>query len=181
MIHQVGQQVDRDDDWKDTMNIRLFVTGGTFDKDYDEASATLVLRSSQVDAMLRRGRCRLTIETEVLMMVDSLDMTDTQRQNIVEACRTCAEMSIVITHGTDTIVETAQLIAQRVGGKTIILTGAMVPAAFGGLDGLFNLASAVSFAQIQPAGVYVAMNGHCFNWDNVRKNRDEGIFEPLRS
>jgi len=163
------------------MTIRLFVTGGTFDKEYDEASATLVFRNSHVDDMLRRGRCRLDIETEVLMMVDSLDMTDAQRDAVVEACRRCPESRIVITHGTDTLVETAKVIANRVEGKTIILTGAMVPYAFGSLDGLFNLGSALAYVQTLPPGVYVAMNGRWFSWDNVRKNRDAGVFEPLPS
>jgi len=162
------------------MTIRLLVTGGTFDKEYDEASATLVFRHSHVDEMLRHGRSRLAIETEVLMMVDSLEITAVQRQEIVEACRRCTETHIVITHGTDTLVETARAIAAGLEGKTVVLTGAMVPYAFGSLDGLFNLGSALSFVQTMPPGVYVVMNGRCFSWDNVCKNRQAGIFEPLR-
>jgi L-asparaginase len=160
------------------MTIRLLVTGGTFDKEYDEASATLVFRQTHVDEMLRRGRCRLPIETEELMMVDSLEMTDSQRNEIVEACERCSETRIVITHGTDTLVESAHAIAERVKAKTIILTGAMVPYAFGSMDGLFNLGSAVAFVQMMPPGVYVVMNGRCFTWDNVVKNRVAGAFEP---
>ena len=129
--------------------------------------------------MLQRGRCHLDVTINVLMMVDSLDMSDAQRTNIVEACRSCAESQIVITHGTDTIVETARALALGVAEKTVILTGAMVPYAFGSSDGLFNLGSALSLVQTLPPGVYIAMNGRWFTWDNVRKNREVGVFEAL--
>jgi L-asparaginase len=161
------------------MKIRLLVTGGTFDKEYDELSGTLNFRDTHVDEMLRRGRCGLPVEIDVLMMVDSLEMTDAQRARIVQACRECAERCIVITHGTDTMVETARAIAGGVTGKTVVLTGAMVPYAFGSSDGLFNLGSALSFVQSLSPDVYVAMNGRCFRWDNVRKNRDAGVFEAI--
>jgi L-asparaginase len=111
------------------------------------------------------------------MLVDSLDMTDADRELIAENCAQAPEPGIVVTHGTDTMVETAQVIARRVSGKTVVLTGAMVPYAFGSSDGLFNLGSAISFAQVLPPGVYVAMNGRCFAWDHVRKNRETGVFE----
>jgi L-asparaginase len=113
------------------------------------------------------------------MMVDSLDMTDADRAVIVRNCVECAESRIVITHGTDTMVETAHAIAAGVVGKTVVLTGAMIPYAFGSSDGLFNLGSALTFAQVLPPGVYIAMNGQHFHWDRVRKNRDTGVFEPL--
>jgi L-asparaginase len=129
--------------------------------------------------MLRRGRCGLDIAVEVLMMVDSLAMSDAQRAQIVAACAASRETQLVITHGTDTLVETAQAIARGVEGKTIILTGAMVPYVFGSSDGLFNLGSAFSFVQTLPPGVYVVMNGKWFPHDNVRKNREHGVFEPL--
>ena len=158
--------------------LAILVTGGTFDKQYDELSGRLFFRDTHVAEMLRLGRSRLDITIETVMMLDSLDMNDEARARIVERCRARSERSIVITHGTDTMVETAQEIAQaRLDDKTIVLTGAMVPYAFGSSDGLFNLGSAVSLAQVLPAGVYVAMNGRHFSWDEVRKNREHGVFE----
>ncbi len=161
------------------MPIRVFATGGTFDKEYDELRGTLDFQETHLPEMLRLGRCHLDISLRTLMMVDSLDMTDEDRATIVEHCRRCEETQIVITHGTDTMVETARALAEGVSGKTIVLTGAMVPYAFGSSDGLFNLGSALSFVQVLPAGVYVAMNGRCFPWDNVRKNRELGVFEAI--
>ena len=161
------------------MSVRLFVTGGTFDKEYDELHGTLDFRHTHVEEMLRRGRNGLDVAVEVLMMVDSLDMTDNQRAAIVAACASCAESQVVITHGTDTLVDTARALADGVQGKTIVLTGAMIPYAFGSSDGLFNLGSALSFVQTLPPGVYVAMNGKWFAWNNVRKNREIGVFEGL--
>ena len=162
------------------MTIRIFVTGGTFDKEYDELTGRLYFRNTHVDEMLRRGRCGLDVDVETLMMVDSLDMTAEQRALIVRACRECEEAQIVITHGTDTMVETALALANgALGGKTIVLTGAMVPYAFGSSDGLFNLGSALSFVQVLPPGVYIAMNGRHFPWNQVRKNRQTGTFECL--
>ncbi|HYW30398.1 MAG TPA: asparaginase domain-containing protein [Gemmatimonas sp.] len=161
------------------MGIRIFVTGGTFDKEYNELSGTLFFHNTHLHEMLRRGRCHLDASVEMLMMLDSLEMADTHRTHIVRACVECSEEQIVITHGTDTMVETARAIAAGVEGKTVVITGAMVPYAFGSSDGLFNLGSALSFVQTLPAGVYIAMNGRWFPWDNVRKNRDAGVFEPL--
>ena len=161
------------------MSLRVFVTGGTFDKEYDELTGTLHFEATHVEEMLQRGRCMLDVNVEVLMMIDSLEMKESHRHRIVEACANCAESQIVITHGTDTIVETAAVIAAAVSTKTIVLTGAMVPYAFGSSDGLFNLGSALSFVQALAPGVYVAMNGRCFRWDDVRKNRDVGVFESL--
>ena len=159
------------------MSIRIFVTGGTFDKEYNELTGTLSFRMTHVEEMLQRGRCHLDVLVMVLMMMDSLDMGAGHRAAIAEACRNCGDKRIVITHGTDTMVETAQVIAERVVGKTIVLTGAMVPYAFGSSDGLFNLGSALSFVQLLEPGVYVAMNGRCFPWNAVRKNTQLGIFE----
>lgn len=161
------------------MRIRLFVTGGTFDKEYDEVRGALSFRETHVPRMLDLGRCRLDVATEVLMLKDSLELTDTDRATIVKACRSCAETRIVITHGTDTMVETARAIAAAVRDRTTVLTGAMIPFAFGSSDGLFNLGSALSFAQALPPGVFIAMNGRCFAWDKVRKNRDLGVFEAI--
>lgn len=161
------------------MSVRVFITGGTFDKEYNELTGTLHFEKTHVREMLERGRCMVDVQVSVLMMMDSLDMQHEQRVAIAHACRTCDETQIVITHGTDTMVDTARVIADAVPGKTIVLTGAMIPYAFGSSDGLFNLGSALSFAQSLPAGVYVAMNGHVFRWDNVRKNRERGVFEGL--
>ncbi len=160
--------------------IRVLVTGGTFDKEYNELNGTLYFKDTHVPEMLRLGRSRVEVAVETLMMVDSLDMGDAERARIVTACRASAEARLVVTHGTDTMVETARAIAQAggsVAAKTIVLTGAMVPYAFGSSDGLFNLGSALSFVQVLPAGVYLAMNGRCFNWDEVRKDRTRGVFE----
>ena len=161
------------------MSVRVFVTGGTFDKEYDEVNGTLFFEDTHIQEMLRLGRCRLDVSVRTLMMIDSLEMTENDRSTIVENCRRCEETQIVITHGTDTMVETARAIAAGVSGKTVVLTGAMVPYAFGSSDGLFNLGSALSFAQVLTAGVYIAMNGRVFTWDNVRKNREAGVFEEL--
>jgi L-asparaginase len=157
--------------------IRIVVTGGTFDKTYDEIRGRLSFGSTHLPEMLRLGRSRVETTIETLMMIDSLDMTEADRARIVEACARCPEDRLVITHGTDTMVETARAVAQGVSGKTVVLTGAMVPYAFGSSDGLFNLGSALSFAEVLPPGVYIAMNGQHFPWDRVRKNREAGVFE----
>ncbi|MEX1184949.1 MAG: asparaginase domain-containing protein [Gemmatimonadota bacterium] len=167
------------------MSVRIVVTGGTFDKEYDELRGTLFFRDTHVPEMLRLGRCRIPLEIETLLMIDSLDMTPADRQRIVDRCRSCSETQIVVTHGTDTMVQTAIALAASgvsdtdAAAKTIVLTGAMVPYAFGSSDGLFNLGSALSFAQTLSAGIYIAMNGRCFSHDNVRKNTAAGTFEPL--
>jgi len=161
------------------MNIRIFVTGGTFDKEYDELRGTLFFKDTHLPEMLRSGRCRLAVSIRTLMMIDSLEMTDDDRATIADHCRRSVEARIVVTHGTDTMVETAGAIARGVSGKTVVLTGAMVPYAFGSSDGLFNLGSALSFAQVLPPGVYIAMNGRWFPWDDVRKNRETGAFERV--
>jgi L-asparaginase len=162
--------------------IRIFVTGGTFDKDYNELTGSLMFRDTHLPEMLRLGRSRVDVSIRTLMMIDSLDMTDADRALIVGQCRQAAEPRIIITHGTDTMIETAGVLAAALGPdtvKTVVLTGAMVPYAFGSSDGLFNLGSALSFVQILAPGVYVAMNGRYFHWDRVRKNRETGVFEAL--
>ena len=159
------------------MAIRLFITGGTFDKTYDEISGTLLFRDTHVQEMLQLGRCRLEVAVRTLMMVDSLEMTDADRQVVLQNCRSAAEERIVITHGTDTMTDTARMLGEAGLPKTIVLTGAMVPYAFGSSDGLFNLGSALSFVQALPSGVYVAMNGRCLPWNDVVKNRALGVFE----
>ena len=161
------------------MSIRVFVTGGTFDKEYDEIRGHLFFQDTHLPELLRQGRCALDLEIRTIMMVDSLDMTEADRELVAQNCARCPEARIVVTHGTDTMEETARVLARDVPGKTIVMTGAMVPIAFGSSDGLFNLGSALSCAQVLPAGVYVAMNGRWFSWDNARKNRETGKFEPL--
>jgi L-asparaginase len=161
------------------MSIRIFVTGGTFDKEYNELTGSLFFRDTHLPEMLRLGRSRVDVAITTLMMIDSLDMTAADRARIVEECATAEETRILVTHGTDTMVETAAALAAAGGGKTIVLTGAMIPYAFGSSDGLFNLGSALSFVQVLPPGVYLAMNGRCFNWNRVRKNRESGTFEAI--
>ena len=157
--------------------IRVLVTGGTFDKEYDELHGKLYFKETHLPEMLRTARCRVELRVRTLMMIDSLEMTDADRRAIADQCRASDEARIVVTHGTDTMAETARALIAAGIGKTIVLTGAMIPWAFGSSDGLFNLGSALSFAQALPAGVYVAMNGRCFAGDRVRKNRDTGVFE----
>jgi L-asparaginase len=162
------------------MNIAVFVTGGTFDKEYNELNGELFFKKTHVDEMLAMGRSLVKTRVKTLMMKDSLVMTDADRALIAKACKTAKEHAIVITHGTDTMEHTARYLAPIVKNKTVILTGAMVPYKFGSSDGLFNLGSALAYAQVQPHGVYVAMNGQCFRWDNVRKNKKRGVFEAVR-
>lgn len=163
-----------------TETVRVFVTGGTFDKEYDERTGSLFFKDTHLREMLKLGRCRVPVEVRTLMMVDSLDMDDHDRELILSQCRKCESRRIVITHGTDTMTTTARTLGEAsLPDKTIVLTGAMIPFAFGSSDGLFNLGAALAFAQSLPPGVYVAMNGRVFPWHNVRKNRDVGEFEEL--
>jgi L-asparaginase len=160
--------------------IRIFVTGGTFDKDYNELNGTLVFKDTHLPEMLRLGRSGVAVAIQTLMMIDSLEMSGGDRSLIAREVREAAEPRVLITHGTDTMVETAGVLAAALGAdttKTVVLTGAMVPYAFGSSDGLFNLGSALSFVQILPPGVYLAMNGRYFKWNGVRKNRETGVFE----
>ena len=162
------------------MSIRVFVTGGTFDKEYDEIRGELYFQDTHLPEMMRQARCVLDLEIRTLMMIDSLAMTDADRALIADNCRRAEEDRIVITHGTDTMADTARVLADTVEGKTIVLTGAMIPYAFGSSDGLFNMGSALSFVQVLPPGVYVTMNGRWFPWNDVRKDRKTGRFERLR-
>ena len=159
------------------MTVRIFVTGGTFDKEYDELEGKLYFRNTHLPEMLELGRCRVKVEIRTLMMIDSLEMTEADRRIILDNCLKCKEDNVVITHGTDTMEETARVLGEASINKTIVLTGAMVPFKFGSSDGLFNLGSALAFAQSLPQGVYVAMNGRYFHWDRVQKNKKTGEFE----
>ena len=162
------------------MAIRIFITGGTFDKEYNELNGELFFKDTHVPEMLELGRSRVDVDIRTLMMIDSLSMTEEDRELIARHCETADETQIIITHGTDTMADTAAVLAEKIKDKTVVITGAMIPYKFGSSDGLFNLGSAIAFVQTLPAGVYVAMNGKYFNWNNVRKNRQTGQFEELR-
>lgn len=159
--------------------IRIFITGGTFDKEYNELNGQLFFKDTQMHDLLEMGRNKVPVVIRTLMMIDSLDMTAQDRELIVHQCIQCEENKIIITHGTDTMAVTAKVLAEHIKNKTVVLTGAMIPIKFGSSDGLFNMGCAMAFVQSLPPGVYVAMNGRYFTWDNVRKNRQTGIFEEI--
>ena len=161
------------------MAIRIFVTGGTFDKEYNELNGELFFKDTHLHEMLRLGRSKLELEISTLMMIDSLDMLEEDREQIERACMKSSEERILITHGTDTMQVTAAMLAEKISNKTIVITGAMVPYKFGSSDGLFNLGAALAFVQSLPHGVYVAMNGKIFKGDNVMKNKATGEFETI--
>lgn len=161
------------------MGIRILITGGTFDKEYNELNGQLFFKDTHLPEMLKLGRCSVDVAIETLMMIDSLDMKDDHRKTIAEHCMRAPEEKILITHGTDTMAETANYLASSNTGKTIVLTGAMVPYKFGSSDGLFNLGSAMAFVQALPKGVYLVMNGKYFEAGKVRKNKETGLFEKV--
>jgi L-asparaginase len=161
--------------------IKIFVTGGTFDKEYNELNGELYFKKTHLHEMLVLGRSQLKVDIETIMMKDSVEMSNEDRNIIVQQCLESDESKILITHGTDTMVETAKLLAEKITSKTIVLTGAMIPYKFGSSDGLFNLGSALSFLQSLPHGIYIAMNGNIFNWDNVKKNKELGLFQALEN
>jgi len=161
------------------MPIRILVTGGTFDKDYDEITGQLYFNDSHVKEILELGRSRLEVKIKTLMLIDSLDMSDANRGLILENCKAVDENQVVITHGTDTMTETARVVAKEKLNKTIVFTGAMIPYKFGSSDGLFNFGGALALAQALPYGVYIVMNGRCFEWDRVKKNKKTGVFEDI--
>ena len=160
--------------------IKIFVTGGTFDKDYDEKNGKLYFKDTHMSEILNLGRSKVEVNIETLMMIDSLDMKETDRRLIVDSCETTNEKNIIVTHGTDTMTETANKLGEKNLQKTIVLTGAMIPYKFGTSDGLFNIASALAYVQTLSNGVYVAMNGRVFSHDNVIKNKKTGVFEEIK-
>ncbi len=165
-------------------DVRIITTGGTFDKQYDAISGELTFRESQLPRILGQARCTLTVHLEGPLAVDSLYMTEEQRQEIANACLHSAEDRIVIIHGTDTMCNTAAVIARTLASehtKTVVLTGAMIPYSLEGSDAIFNLGCAISAVQLLPAGVFLTMSGRIFSWDNCRKNKEKGIFEPIDS
>lgn len=161
--------------------IQVFVTGGTFDKEYNYITGELYFKDSHLKEMFERGRCEVQIDIKTLMMIDSLEMGDDEHSIIVYNCRKTEANRILLTHGTDRMVDTARILAEAdIAGKTIVLTGAMIPYAFGmSSDGFFNLGSALAFVQALPPGIYIVMNGRYFEWNRVRKNRQTGTFEEL--
>ena len=161
------------------MSVRILVTGGTFDKEYDEIKGKLFFKDTHMREILDLGRSKLELKIRTLMLVDSLEMTDADRELILENCEKVNEARVVITHGTDTMTKTAKVLANAELSKTIVLTGAMIPYKFGSSDGLFNLGGALAFAQTLNPGVYIAMNGRVFDWDKVTKNKETGVFEKL--
>ena len=161
------------------MPVRILITGGTFDKEYDEITGKLYFKDTHMQEILDLGRSKLEVKIRTLMLLDSLEMTDHDRDVILDNCRRVSENQIVITHGTDTMTETGKVIANAKLEKTIVLTGAMIPYKFGSSDGLFNLGCALAFAQTLPYGVYIAMNGRYFDWNKVEKNKKTGVFEEL--
>ena len=162
------------------MSIRIFITGGTFDKEYNELNGKLFFKDTHLHEMLKLGRCFVDVDVRTLMMIDSLEMSDEDRGIIVNNCIKAKENRILLTHGTDTMVETAKVLHEKVKDKTIVITGAMIPYVFGSSDGFFNLGSALAFVQTLPVGIYIAMNGRYFTWDNVRKNKKTGRFEEIK-
>jgi len=160
--------------------IQIFITGGTFDKSYNHISGDLFFEKTHIPEMLKRSKSRLNVEVKTLMMIDSLEMTESDINKIIKECKDSKSERIVITHGTDTMVNTAGKIAKKINDKTIVLTGAMIPYAFGSSsDGFFNLGSALSFVQTLEKGIYIAMNGQYFKYNNVIKDKEKGYFKSL--
>lgn len=162
--------------------IQIFTTGGTFDKEYNYISGELIFIDTHIPEMLKRARCGLDVRVEKLMMIDSLEMTAKDRDFISSKCCASNQDRIVITHGTDTMVETATRLSREnlLKNKTIVITGAMIPYSLGvSSDGFFNLGSALAFVQVLDSGIYVVMNGRYFDWDNVQKNYNTGFFEQI--
>ncbi len=160
-----------------TPTIRIIITGGTFDKAYDVIRGFLTFKDTHLPEILGFVRCSAPIQLELNQLIDSLDMQIANRLSILESCRRAPEDRIVITHGTDTMVETAKVLGEAGLAKTIVLTGAMVPYIFNNSDAVFNLGCAITAVQLLPSGVSIAMNGRVFPWNRVRKNREIGGFE----
>jgi len=161
------------------MSVFILVTGGTFDKEYDMINGKLYFDETHIPEILDLGRSKLNVRVRTLMMIDSLDMTEQDRVIIRDNCARLNTDKIVLTHGTDTMVETAAVIAEAKLPKTVIVTGALIPYKFGSSDGFFNLGNALAFAQTLPHGVYIAMNGRYFHWNEVQKNNSTGYFEEI--
>lgn len=161
------------------MNVCVIAAGGTFEKHYDEIAGKLGFGASVLPEVIDRCRISQPVRLAQLPLLDSLDMQDEDRQRVLQACMAAPEPALVVVHGTDTMPETARLLGQAGLGKTVVITGAMIPYEIAGSDALFNFGMAFGLAQTLPAGVYIAMSGQVFSWDNVRKNREQGVFETL--
>jgi L-asparaginase len=161
--------------------MRIIVTGGTFDKHYDAIKGELTFKESNLPAILAQARVTVPVQIEINQLIDSLHMTDAHRQSVLGACRAAPETALVVVHGTDTMVETAQVVGRAGLAKTVVFTGAMIPYAVQGSDALFNLGFALAMAQSMPHGAWVAMNGRVFPWDDVRKDKSGGVFDTTRS
>ena len=161
------------------MTLRLIATGGTFDKHYNELNGVLGFAESHLPEVIKRSRMTVPVALDVLPLLDSLEMGDADRERVLTTCQAASEKAIVIVHGTDTMRETAAVLGAAGLDQTVVLTGAMIPYSIAKSDALFNLGFACGVAQVLPAGVYVAMNGQVFPWDNVTKNRSAGVFQGL--
>ncbi len=159
--------------------MRIIATGGTFDKHYDEVRGELTFKESHLPGILKQARITAPMVLEINQLIDSLHMQEANRQHLLTACRSAPEAQIVVIHGTDTMTLTARVLGEATLAKTIVLTGAMIPYAIQGSDALFNLGFACAAAQLLPHGVYIAMNGQIFAWDQVRKNTQGGVFEAI--
>jgi L-asparaginase len=157
--------------------MRIIATGGTFDKHYDELRGELTFKESHLAGILKQARFTTPIVLEINQLIDSLHMQEANRRHILAACEAAPERQIVVIHGTDTMAQTARVLGVAQLAKSIVLTGAMIPYAIQGSDALFNLGFACAAAQLLPPGVYIAMNGQIFTWDNVHKNTQTGVFE----
>ncbi len=165
---------------KEEEAIRILITGGTIDKEYDPVTGELTFAKSHLSNILSQVRCRARFLLEEIMLKDSLQMRSADREEILKKCIDCQESKIIVTHGTDTMVETGLVLGSHIKGKTVVLVGAMIPYAFGASDALFNLGCAFAAVQALRQGVYITMNGKIFFWDNVKKNKESGEFEKLK-
>ena len=161
------------------MTIRIIITGGTFDKHYDELNGELTFKDSHLPEILRYVRATVPIELEINQLIDSLDMRMSNRMRILESCKSASEEGIIIIHGTDTMTDTAKLLGEARLEKRIVLTGSMIPYAVTNSDAVFNLGCSVTAVQLVEPGVWVVMNGRVFRWDKVRKNKSKGVFEEV--
>ena len=160
--------------------VRIIVTGGTFDKHYDEIKGELTFTETHVPEVLRRARVSVPVEVELNQLIDSLFMQDVNRRSVLESCMKAPESRIIITHGTDTMTQTAKILGEAGLAKTIVLTGAMIPYKILDSDALFNFGTAFAAVQLLPPGVYISMNGRIFSWSDVRKNKSAGVFEEIQ-
>lgn len=159
------------------LQVRVIVTGGTFDKHYDAIKGELTFKASHLPAILEQARVTLPVAFEINQLIDSLEMRDVHRASVLAACARATEKYLVVIHGTDTMALTASVIGAAALDKTVVLTGAMIPYSVQGSDALFNLGFAMAAAQTLPVGTFVAMNGRVFGWQDVQKNKQGGVFE----